>query len=510
MTGQIRTLEDRLSPKTRTAVVSAALLALFLGALDALVVTAAMPTITADLGGLDLYSWVYSAYFLARAVSLPLFGKLADRYRSRTLFTTAIVLFLVASAIAGAAGNMGFLILARAVQGIGSGGIFALVYIVLSDIANPAARGRLLSIGSSVWGIASVLGPSLGGFIVTFMSWRWIFWINIPLGLLSLVITFLFLADVREKRGESPLDWAGAAILSTMILSLLSVFLLGGRTFPWASPEILSLLALSAVLAVGFYHTEKRAEDPILSVDFFRIHGFRTGNGAVFWSSFAIFSLFAYAPLFIQGAQGRTPMEVGTAMLSLSLGWSIGSLLSGQVLHRLGKKTAATAGGTLLTLGSGSTLFFSATTGIQTLFSVFFVVGLGMGIVTLSTLLVVQDSLELTDLGVATASHQFFRTLGGTVGVGVCGGLLTGRMSLALEQFSRTADAARTSPELIARLSGNIEALVRPEMQSQLSESLQAGLRQAVTHGVSIVFAMVLAASILCLLCCFILPSDKE
>jgi len=288
---------------------------------------------------------------------------------------------------------MGFLIFSRAVQGIGSGGIFALVYIVLSDIAEPEARGRLISIASSIWGVASVLGPSLGGFMVTYMSWRWIFWINIPLGLLSLLSIALFFVDVREKRKEATLDWAGAAVLSMMILSLLTVFLIGGRAYAWTSPQILSLFILSTLLIVVFYQIEKQAEDPILSVDFFRIRGFRTGNSAVFWGSFAIFSLFAYAPLYVQGALSKTPMEVGMAMLSLSLGWSLGSLGLGQVLHRLGKKIAAGAGGMFLVAGSGWTLLFSTTTSMTACFSAFFLVGIGMGFVTLSTLLVVQESL---------------------------------------------------------------------------------------------------------------------
>jgi EmrB/QacA subfamily drug resistance transporter len=503
-------LGNVISTKTRVAVVSAALLALFLGALDALIVTAAMPTIASELGGLSLYSWVYSAYFLARAVSLPLFGKLADRYPNKVLFNTAIIIFIAASAMAGAAGNMGFLIFSRAVQGIGSGGIFALVYIVLSDIAEPEARGRLISVASSIWGIASVLGPSMGGFMVTYMSWRWIFWINIPLGLLSLLSITLFLVDVREKRKASALDWAGAAVLSMMILSLLTVFLIGGRAYAWTSPQILLLFIFSTLLIAGFYQIEKKAEDPILSVDFFSIHGFRTGNSAAFWSSFAIFSLFAYAPLYVQGVLSKTPMEVGIAMLSLSLGWSLGVLGLGQILNRLGKKIAAGAGGMFLVIGSSWTLFFSSTTSMNTCFSAFFLVGIGMGFVSLSTLLVVQESLESNDLGVATASHQFFRTLGGTVGVGVCGGLVTGRLNRAMDHFPQTAHTDNISPEIIGRLSQNLETFFQPEMQSHLHESLREVLRKAISHGVLTVFAAVLAASVLCLICCILLPGEAK
>ena len=498
-----------ISPKTRVAVIAAALLALFLGALDALIVTAAMPTITSELGGISLYSWVYSTYFLARAVSLPLFGKLADRYPSKALFNAAICLFIIASIMAGAAGSMGFLIFSRAVQGAGSGGIFALVYIVLSDVADPAARGRVISIGSSIWGIASVLGPSMGGFIVTYVSWRWIFWINIPLGLLSLLGIALFLVDVREKKKAASLDLAGAAILSTMILSVLTAFLLGGRIYPWLSPQIVSLLGVSLVLGVAFYQVEKRAEDPILSVDFFRITGFSTGNAAVFWSSFAIFSLFAYAPLYIQGVLRKSPVEVGMAMLSLSLGWSLGSLGMGQVLHRLGKKTAAGAGGLLLIVGCGWTLLFSSSTSLATCFTAFFTVGVGMGFVTLSTLLVVQDSLDSTDLGVATASHQFFRTLGGTVGVGICGGLVTGRLNRALDRVVRTAETANMPAGNIDDLSKNLEAFFQPEMQALLHESLQSTFRHAVSQGVQAVFWAVLAASVFCLICCVWLPAES-
>jgi EmrB/QacA subfamily drug resistance transporter len=499
-----------ISEKTRTAVVLAALLALFLGAMDALIVTAAMPTIASELGGLSLYSWVYSAYFLARAVSLPLFGKMADRYPGKVLFNTAIGIFIVASIMAGAAGTMEFLIFSRAVQGIGSGGIFALVYIVLSDLAPPAARGRLFSIASSIWGVASVLGPSMGGFMVTYMSWRWIFWINIPLGLLSLIIVALFLIEVREKRHGTRLDWAGAAVLSTTILTLLTVFLIGGRTYAWTSPQILSLFIVSALLAAGFYQIEKQADDPILSVDFFRIHGFRTGNGAVFWSSFAIFSLFAYAPLYVQGVLNKTPMEVGMAMLSLSLGWSLGSLGLGQVLNRLGKKLSAAIGSVILVSGTGWTLFFSPTTGMTACFNAFFLVGIGMGFVSLSTLLVVQESLETVDLGVATASHQFSRTLGGTVGVGVCGGLVTGRLGNALEHFARSADDGELSEKLIDHLSKNLETFFQPEMQSHLSDNLQAALRQAIGNGVLTVFGAALTASVICLICCALLPPEPE
>ena len=315
-----------IPPRQRRAVVAAALLALFLGAMDALVMSAAMPTIVAELGGLHLYSWVYSSYFLARAVSLPIFGKLADLYANRGLFIAAIGLFSAASVAAGSTFSMVALIVARVFQGIGAGGIFALVYVVLADVSLPERRGRTLSLASSVWGIASLLGPSLGGFIVSYFSWRWIFFINLPLGLVCIWLIGACLVELRPRRKRVSLDIAGVASLSTAILALLFAFLMGGRDYAWVSAPIIGLLMLSAASIMAFVAIEQRAQDPIISIAFFRIRGFSTGNLAVFLSSFAIFAMFAFAPLFIQGAQGRTPMQVGLAMLSLSLGWSVGSL----------------------------------------------------------------------------------------------------------------------------------------------------------------------------------------
>lgn len=225
-------MNSDVSQKTRHLIVAASLLALFLGALDALIMSAAMPTIVADLSGLHLYSWVYSTYFLARAVSLPIFGKLADLYQNKGLFLTSTTIFLLASIAAGCSPNMSFLIAARIFQGIGAGGNFALVYIILSDVSTPEKRGKMLSLASSIWGISSVLGPSLGGFIVSYFSWRWIFFINVPIGLLSLAGIGVFLVDLRPKKPEVHLDLAGVFLLFVGVVAFLMVFLTGGSHFP--------------------------------------------------------------------------------------------------------------------------------------------------------------------------------------------------------------------------------------------------------------------------------------
>jgi EmrB/QacA subfamily drug resistance transporter len=491
----------------RFPVIAAALLVLFLSALDALIMAAAMPTIVADLGGLSLYSWVYSAALLSRTVSLPIFGKLADLFKTRSLFMISTTIFLIASIMAGLSTSMWFLIFSRVIQGIGAGGNFALVYVILTDVSSPEKRGKTLGFASFIWGIASVLGPTLGGLIVTYFSWRWIFFMNIPLGILSLGAVYFFLIEIREKKKKVYLDFAGVITLSVSILSLLTVFLLGGRTYPWISYEIFGLCLTTLLFSIGFYLAEKRAPEPILSLDFFRFNGFRNGNLAVFLSSFVIFSLFAYAPLFIQGVLLKTPMEVGIAMLSLSLGWSLGSLMLGQVIHRIEKKTSALTGAGFLGTAAGTTLLFTTETTMAFCFWTFLIAGLGMGFVTLATLLVVQNSLNPEDIGVATSSHQFARTLGGTLGIGICGGLFTARLVREMDKLSSDHLAEIMHSENVAQ---NMENIFNPEMLSKFSSSTLEALRTAALSGLSIVFWIIFGVSLICFGCCLFLPKNLD
>ncbi len=499
---------EMLTRRQRITVIGAALLALFLGALDALIISAAMPSVVADLGGLHLYSWVYSAYFLSRAVSLPVVGKMADMYQNRSLFLAAVGIFLAASAAAGFAWNMTVLIIARVVQGVGAGGIFALVYTVLADISEPRNRGRTLSLASSIWGIASVLGPTLGGAIVTFFSWRWVFFINIPLGIACLWGIGVHLVDTRPKNRSVSLDLGGAAVLTTTILAFLFLLMSGGRDYPWTSVQAVSLLLLSIAGLITFIRVERRAKDPILSIHFFKNRSFSMGNGANFMSSFAIFSLFAYAPLFIQGAQGRSPMQVGLAMLSLSLGWSLGSIALGQVIDRVGRKPCAVAGAVILILGCAMTLTFTSSSTTPYIFGCFFIVGVGMGFVGLATLMVVQSGLDRQDLGVATSSNQFARTLGGTVGVGICGGFVANRFG-SLTTTIRESGLVDDIPDYLAEDGiGEIGRLFSPDVQALLPADLIHTIREAVTQGVGLVFWTVTAGAVLCLLLCLLLPKE--
>ena len=498
-------VENPIGRQGRFYIIASALLALFLGAMDALVMTAAAPTIIADLGGLHLYSWVYSAYFLARAVALPVFGKLADLFNTRKLFLFAISLFLCASIAAGASRSMAFLVFARVFQGIGAGACFALVYIVLSEVAAPGARARTLSLASSVWGISSIIGPTLGGVIVTWFSWRWIFYINVPLGIISLVGIGRYLSEFREKKKTVELDYAGVVCLTGFILGFISLFMTGGKAHGGGAVEMGLMLCTTVAFGVAFIMAEHRAKDPILDLRFFRNSRFSLGNGATFFASCTIFALFAYAPLFIQGALNQTPMQVGMAMLSLSLGWSVGAMAIGRIMDRTGGRTISVLGGLFMVVGAVFVLNFSLDTTAAQLFWVFMVVGLGMGFVSLSTMVQVQKSLPEIHLGVATASSQFARTLGGTIGVGVCGGLVTSGLVGRLEKVSHGFPAA-----LLDHLREGSENLFRPEVQALIPDHARQAVQMAVLNGVHGVFIFVLISAVICLVCSVLLARSLK
>ena len=477
--------------KRRDLIIWSTLLALFLGALDSLVMSAAMPTIIAELGGLHLYAWTYTAYFLARAVALPIFGKLSDMYSSRILLLFSIGLFLVASIAAGFSQSMEFLVVTRVFQGIGCGGVFALVYVVLSDVSTPDQRAKTISFGSVVWGIASLVGPTLGGFIVTWFSWRWIFFINVPLAMISLYGITVYFQEFREKTVRKNLDLLGAILLFAFILGLLTLIMTGGRELSILSKPYILIVLVTVISGIFFYMVEIRVENPILNFKFFKYPSYVFGNALVFFASFAIFSLFAYAPILLQGALSQTPLQVGYAMLSLSLGWSVGSLLAGRNMNSIGLKRSTIIGAVFLVVGTSITLGFSRTTGMTECFIAFLVVGFGMGFVSLATLLVVQYSVDSADLGVATSFHQFSRTMGGTIGVGVCGGIVTDGLIRELTVAKKDLPEA-----LIRMLQESTTNLFQKEFQDLIPDGMEAILQDAVLSGVYLAFVIVFIVSV--------------
>lgn len=495
-----------ISARARFLIHGAVLVGLFLGALDALIVGAAMPTIMSDLGGLHLYSWVFSAYLLTRAVSLPIFGKLSDLVSTKKLYLAAIGIFVLSSLLSGASTSMAELILFRSVQGIGAGGTFALAYIVISGLSPPEKRGKMMGWISSVWGIASLLGPALGGFMVTFFNWRWIFYINVPLGCVAMLGIFLFLTDTRTPKGTDSVDFLGALTLTVGVLAFLTTFLLAGREYPWMSPQIIGLLVVSLISGIGFYRVETAAQDPVLSVKFFANSQFSLSNGAAFLSSFAIFSLSSFGPLYIQGVLLKTPAQLGLAMVPLSLAWSAGAFLCGQFIKAGKERLFSLVGSWLLVIAALWTLSFSITTSLALCSAVFALAGLGMGFVSVSTLLIVQNCLPPSDLGVATSSQQFARTLGGTLGIGISGSLATAFLSQGLSILNHREHSGAPLGPSPQELFKGVESFFQPEVLGLLPSNTREAFQGAVLEGMFPVFVAVSLTSLLSLLCCYGLP----
>jgi Na+/melibiose symporter-like transporter len=304
-------------------------------------------------------------------------------------------------------------------------------------------------------------------------------------------------------------DILGIFLLSLMVLALLTAFLLAGEGHRWLDPRIVSLFALTAVSGIAFYAAENRAKEPVLPMGFFSVKGFRTGNGAVFCSSFAIFSLAAYIPLFIQGALGKSPAQMGMAMVSLSLAWSCGSLMCGQMAHIVGHRVSAIMGAAFLSAGSGMALSFTPQTGLWACYIALALAGLGMGYVSLSTLLIVQNSLDKQDLGMATASNQFSRTLAGTIGVGISGSLVTARMTGSMEDIFHSRAVREIPPDLLEKVRQSIETLFEPDVQSRLSAQVLDLFQNIMAQGVMMVFILSLAAALVCFLFCLRLPKGQ-
>lgn len=498
-----------MTEKERKWILMAAMLALFLGALDALVVSAAMPSIVGELGGLHLYSWVFSAYLLSRAVSLPIFGKLSDLYGSRRLFLLSIIVFTVSSILAGLAQSMTALILCRVFQGIGAGGSFALSYIVVADISPPGKRGKMMGFISFVWGLASLLGPPVGGFLVDFFSWPWIFFVNVPLGILAFGGVFFYLHDGERKKEKVQVDIAGAVFLTASVLCLLLGFLLAGRVHGWTSLPIVSLF-LSAMLAgVVFLYAERRAADPIVPLRLFRVHAFTVGNGAAFFASFTVFAMASFSPMFIQGALGKSPGEVGVAMIPLSLGWSLGALLCGQIMRPGQERPMSLMGSAFLAGGAIMTLTFSNETPLWFCSTALAFSGLGMGFVSISTLILVQSSLNSQELGVATSSHQFSRTLGGTVGIGLTGSFATGQLLHSLNDLAVDYAHRDISPEVFLDLSRNVEVLFHRNLMEHFPQDLAFALQAVVSLGVSKVYWGTFVSAVICLIFCLLLKKGQ-
>jgi EmrB/QacA subfamily drug resistance transporter len=409
-------------------VLPALLLAFLLAMLDNFIVGTAMPRIVRDLGGLSHLSWVVTAYVLGTSVSTPLWGKIGDMYGRKGVFLTSIAGFLVASALTGASQNMSQLIGFRAIQGLFAGGLAVGAMAIIGDLVPPRERGRYQGIMASVMAIAMVAGPLVGGYITDNLSWRWAFYVNLPIGVIAIALISSRLR-LPKKRTEHSIDWAGSAFLAIAITGLVLLTTWGGTQYAWGSWQIIGLTAV-AIVAIGlFAMVERRAVEPVLSLGLFRNRNFAIVSAIGFLVGFAMFGAMSFLPLYQQTVQGASATNSGLLLLPMMAGLLVTSLVAGSLITRTGRYRAfPIAGGVIMTIGMVLLSFLDANT-TKTVSALFMIVlGLGMGFLMQTTMLIAQNSVEQKDLGVASSAATFFRSIGGSFGVAMFGAIFNHRL----------------------------------------------------------------------------------
>ncbi len=436
-------------------VFSGLVLVMMLAALDSTIVSTALPTIVGDLGGLEHLAWVVTAYLLAQTVVTPIYGKLGDLYGRKIVLQTAVVVFLIGSALCGFATSMTQLIIFRAVQGFGGGGLMVTTQAVVGDIIPARDRGRYQGIFGAVFGVASIAGPLLGGYFTTHLSWRWIFFVNLPLGIAALVVLAITLPARSERRSHA-IDYAGAALLAVLLSALTLVSDLGGSHYAWSSSLILGLVAASLVSLAMFVVVERSAKEPILPPRLFVDRSFIATACVSFIVGFSLFGSVTYFPLYLQIVKGSSPTSSGLQMVPMMAGMLTMSIVSGQTISRTGRYKAFPVIGTAVMTGALLLLSRIAvdTSAWMTSFCML-LLGLGMGMVMQVLVLAVQNAVEYRDLGVATSGATLFRLIGGSLGTAILGAIFATRLGINVERLvtSGAPASAYVTAEVLATFS---------------------------------------------------------
>ncbi|MFS4096526.1 DHA2 family efflux MFS transporter permease subunit [Streptomyces sp. AF1A] len=440
--------------------IGALLLGLLLAALDQTIVSTALPTIVSDLGGLEHLSWVVTAYLLASTAATPLWGKLGDQYGRKRLFQTAVVIFLVGSALCGTAQNMPQLIAFRALQGLGGGGLIVLSMAIVGDLVPPRERGRYQGLFGAVFGATSVLGPLLGGVLTQHLSWRWVFYVNLPVGVVALAVIATALR-IPRRFARHVIDYLGTFLIAAVATCLVLVASLGGTTWAWGSAQIIGLAVLGVVLAAVFVGAERRAAEPVLPLKLFGIRTFTLSAVISFIVGFAMFGAMTYLPTFLQVVHGISPTLSGVYMLPMVVGLLLSSTVSGQIVSRTGRwKVFPLAGTAVTTIGLLLLHRLDERSPTAEMSACFFVFGLGLGLVMQVLVLIVQNAVGYEDLGVATSGATFFRSIGASFGVALFGTVFASRLAHNLDAAFRglhlppgvSAHALQSDPRGIAHL----------------------------------------------------------
>jgi EmrB/QacA subfamily drug resistance transporter len=458
------------------------MLVMFLAALDQTIVATALPTIVGDLGGLSHISWVVTAYLLAQTVVTPLYGKLGDMFGRKIVLQGALILFLAGSALCGLSQNLDELIAFRALQGLGGGGLMVSAQAAIGDVVPPRERGRYTGLFGAVFGLASVAGPLLGGFLTSSLSWRWIFYVNLPLGIAALFVLGATLPAASERVHRS-IDYLGTALLAAGLSAIVLMSSLGGTSFGWGSPVIVGLAIGGVLLLVAFALAERRAEEPVLPPRLLRNRVFVSTSAVGFVVGFALFGAVTYLPLFLQVVKGASPTGSGLQLVPLMGGLLVTSIGSGQAITRTGHyRPFPIVGTAVMVVGLYLLSTMDAATSTVTSFAFMFVLGLGLGMVMQVLVLAVQNAVDYSDLGVATSGATLFRSIGGSLGTSVLGAIFANRLSGQLKSVLPPGSASS---------GGGVT--IDPQQIDHLPPLLRTGYLDAFTNSLSSVFLVAAA-----------------
>lgn len=468
-------------------IMSSLMTGLLLAALDQTIVSTALKSIVEEFNGLNHYTWVVTAYLLTSTASTPLYGKISDLYGRRPVYQFSIVVFLIGSLLAGASTSMEQLIATRAIQGLGAGGLMGLTFVIVGDIVAPRERGKYQGLFGAVWGISSVAGPLLGGFfsdrdaILGITGWRWIFYVNIPFGILALIVTSIVLHIPKIKR-EHKIDYLGALLMVVSVVALLISLSVLGPENGWSDNRTVITLAAGVIFAVLFVLWEFKAAEPILPMTLFKNHTFTITSIIGFIIGAGMFGAIIMLPLYLQIIQGNSATDAGLKLIPLMLGILTFTITSGRLITKTGKyKKYPVIGSVLMTLG----IFLMSTAGVSTpywqiaLFAV--VIGGGLGLSMQTVVIAVQNAVEFKDLGIATSSNTFFRSLGGAFGAAIFGTILSNQIAANLKN-EFVGSATGVDPKLIDSLTNNTEII------STLPAQVQAGVLEAFASSFQTVF----------------------
>lgn len=487
------------------AVTAGVMVGMFIAALEATVVGTAMPTVIASLGGLNRYSWVFSAYLVTSTVTVPVWGKLSDLYGRRIMYQIGIGMFLLGTLLSGFSASMTQLIVFRAIQGLGAGALVPLGMTIIGDTFTLEERAKMQAYFSGVWGLSSVIGPVVGGFITDQLSWQWVFWVNIPIGVVAALIIGVALKE--PKLGRKPtIDYAGAALLMIAIsLLMLGMVEGGGSLETLFSPLNIGIFAAGIILLMIFVRVELKAADPVIPFELFRNRTVLISVIAGFLGGVAMFGAISFIPLFAQGSLGFTATEAGSLLTPLMLSWVTMSVVGGRLMLKVGYRGITIAGFVVLTIGFILLALFQRDTPSYWLYPNLMLIGAGLGLTMLTLLIAVQQAVDRTKLGIATSLNQFSRSIGGAFGVAIMGAVLTAGLA---SQLYKVADAENSgiTREQAAEFASNPNAIIEPTAKAALPEATLNILQQAMASAIHPVFWVGAVMSVLALFVVLFLP----